>query len=62
MPVIKLPVYDANGMQTSYTDYTTTNNTATGWGGRRTNKGSKALASNLYPRKFRVFVDSTEPA
>lgn len=60
MPVIKRPVYDANGMQTSYTDYTTTNDTATGWGGRRKHNG-KRLASPFYPFVHAFTTSSTEP-
>lgn len=55
MPVIKKPAYDANGMMTGYVDYTTTNNTATGWGGRRK---KKALASNQYPN-VNAYVTTT---
>ena len=46
MPVIKKKTVDANGMQIGFSDYTTTNNTSTGYLGRRK---KKALASNQYP-------------
>lgn len=58
MPVIKRPVVDANDMQVSYVDYTTTNNTANGWGGRRK---KKALASNFYPTNPGYVINTTEP-
>lgn len=57
MAVIKRPTFDANDLQITYVDYTTTNETA-----YQARRKRKALASNFYPYTYAFVIGTTEPA